>query len=100
MTQSPPVQNVHPEDVKAAVRKTGVSLAELARRNGMAPVTGRRCLYEPCPTMNRHIADHLGVPVHKLWPEWFAADGARIHRFRREASSPARAGHRQKRRVA
>ena len=38
--------NEHPEDVKAKVRKTGVSLAELARRNGMAEGTGARALYE------------------------------------------------------
>ena len=93
-------QNAHPEDVKAAVRKTGVSLAELARRCGLAPSTGRRAIYEACPAMNRAIAAHLGVPVHALWPEWFAADGARIHRFVRESSGPSRPCHRQKRSAA
>ena len=27
--------NKNPEDIKAAVRKTGISLAELARQNGL-----------------------------------------------------------------
>lgn len=93
-------QNKHPEDIKAAVRKTGVSLAELARRHGMAPSTGARALYLPCPTMNRAIADHLGVSVHELWPEWFDADGERLHRFERKSISAAVPESRQKRRVA
>lgn len=92
--------NTHPEDVKAAVRKTGISLAELARRHGMAPSTGARALYLPCPTMNRAIADHLGVSVHSLWPEWFDAGGERIHRFSRKSTSAGQSESRQKRRVA
>lgn len=88
--------NQHPEDIKAAVRKTGISLAELARQNGLASVSGRRCLYEPVPRANRAIADHLGVPLHELWPEWFDEAGARIARFRRDSSSRPEPAQRQK----
>jgi lambda repressor-like predicted transcriptional regulator len=93
-------QNHHPEDLKAEVRKTGISLAELARRHGMVGGTGSRALYEPCPRMNRAIADHLGVSVHALWPEWFDADGERILRFDRKSISGDRTESRQKRRAA
>lgn len=82
-------KNHHPEDVKAEVRKTGITLAELARQNKMAAVTGRRCLYEPCPRMNQVIADRLGRTVHDLWPEWFDRNNKRISRFHRENTSAA-----------
>lgn len=92
--------NEHPEDVKAKVRKTGVSLAELARRNGMAEGTGARALYEACPRMNQAIADHLDIPVHELWPEWFDANGDRILRFSRDSNSGKSAESRQNREAA
>lgn len=89
-------KNQHPEDVKAAVRKTGISLAELARQNGMAAVSGRRCLYEPVPSANRAVAKRLDKPVHELWPEWFDDKGERILRFDRETIDRQRPGHCQK----
>lgn len=93
-------RNRHPEDIKAEVRKTGLTLAELARRNGMAGGTGGRALYEPCPRMNRAIAGHLGKSVHDLWPEWFDANGERILRFEREGTSGRTVESRQKSRAA
>lgn len=92
--------NKHPEDVKALVRKTGVSLAELARRHGLAAVSGRRCLYEPVPSANRAIAEHLGKTVHEIWPEWFDAKGERILRFSRKRITPDAAAQRLKRSAA
>ena len=88
--------NEHPEDVKAKVRKTGVSLAELARRAGLAPGTGARALYEPCPRMNHAIAEHLDTSVHTLWPEWFDIDGERLLRFERKTTTLKSSESRQK----
>lgn len=94
-------QNTHPEDVKAAVRKTGISLAELARRNGLAAVSGRRCLYFPVPSANRAIAARLGRSVHELWPEWFDADGSRrLGDLRNDPNTAADEAQRQKRSAA
>lgn len=93
-------KNAHPEDVKARVRKTGISLAELARRNEMVGGTGARALYEPCPRMNHAIAKHLGVSVHDLWPEWFDKAGERILRFSRETTTGKTAESRQNREAA
>lgn len=93
-------KNQHPEDVKAAVRKTGISLAELARQNGLAAVSGRRCLYEPVPRANRAVAERLGRPVHELWPEWFDAKGNRVLRFDRETIDRQSSSHCQKETVA
>lgn len=72
--------NQHPEDVKAAVRKTGISLAELARQNGLDVSTTRAALRRPQPSGNRVIAKRLGKKLHQIWPEWFDEAGNRITR--------------------
>lgn len=73
-------RNMHPEDIKAAVRKTGITLAELARRNGLSTSTTRKALRHPQPAGARVIAAYLGLSVHAIWPEWFAPNGTRIYR--------------------
>lgn len=73
-----PLANMHAEDVKAAVRKKGISLARLARDNGLSDSAVRKALYGPIPRGNQVIAKHLGKAVHQIWPEWFGKDGTRI----------------------
>jgi Ner family transcriptional regulator len=75
-----PKANMHAEDVKAAVRKKGVSLASLARKNGLSDSAVRKALYGPIPRGNQVIARHLGKTVHEIWPEWFGEDGTRVTR--------------------
>lgn len=75
-----PTTNRHPEDVKADVRKTGLSLAELATHNGLAVSTLQAAIHRPQPSGNRAIARHLGKSLHEIWPEWFDGDGNRISR--------------------
>lgn len=87
--------NWHPEDVKCAVRKTGISLAKLAQAAGLSAVSGRNCLYFPVPSANRAIADHLDIPVQKIWPEWFGPDGERIVRIRPDSSAAGEAPQRK-----
>lgn len=59
----------HRQDVMAAVRKTGVTVAELARRNGYkAPSTFYNVFKAPYPKVERIIANHLGVPAEDIWP--------------------------------
>lgn len=93
-------RNLHPEDIKAMVRKTGVSIAELARRHRLSSSAGRKCLYRPIPAGNRMIADYLGQPLHKLWPEWFDAYGNRRSPKRTDPSKGAAPEHCQKRSAA
>jgi len=71
-------RNMHPEDVKAAVRKTGISLSSLGPRNGLAASTIRAAIVRPVPRGNRVIAKYLGRPVHEIWPEWFDEAGNRV----------------------
>lgn len=72
-------QNWHPEDVKAAIKKTGVHLSTLSTQNGMAPNTCRNSLYKPMPRANVVIAQHLNMSLHRLWPEWYDARGLKIY---------------------
>lgn len=73
-----PAQNMHPEDIKAAVRKKFGSLAALARENGVSDSVVRAALIRPQPTGNRIIANCLEQSVHDLWPEWYDRDGKRL----------------------
>lgn len=91
--------NEHPEDIKAAVRKTGISLAELARQHGLDDSTTRAALRRPQPSGNQAIADHLKKPLHEIWPEWFDEQGNRITDTRKDSRS-ARSAASQKAEVA
>ena len=71
------LRNQHPEDVKASVRKTGITLSGLARRHGISTSAVRKSLYLPVPSGNRAIAEHLKKSLHVLWPEWYDANGNR-----------------------
>lgn len=69
----------HRADIMAEVRKRGSTLAEIARKEGLA----RQTLYwamsvTPRLRANKAIADFLGEPLCALWPQWFDADGKLI----------------------
>jgi len=65
----------HPEDIKAAIRRSGLSLGGLAARVDLAPSTIQAALRRPQPSGNRAIADHLGVELHVLWPQFYDCSG-------------------------
>lgn len=78
-------QGWHPEDIRAAVRKTGVSLRGLALLHGYNPSLCTKALHTPQPTGNHIIAQHIGVPIHHLWPQWYDEKGDRVyHQWRRK----------------
>lgn len=67
----------HPEDIKAAVRKSGTSLAALAREAGMAPNAFGHVLRFPRATAERVIARALDVHPKVIWPSRYHRNGAR-----------------------
>lgn len=77
MSITAPTRNQHPEDVKAAVRKRGKTLTQLALEAGLSASACRTALLEPVPAGNRAIATFLDTPVQQLWPEWFDQNGCR-----------------------
>ena len=64
--QSP--QDWHPEDIKAAVRKTGISIRQLSIQSGFAPGSLRTVLLQFWPKGQAIIAARIGVPPQQIWP--------------------------------
>ena len=58
----------HPEDIKAAVRKSGISIRQLSIQAGLAAGSLRKVLREPWPRGQEIIAARLGVPPQSIWP--------------------------------
>lgn|SRR5690606_35629569 len=69
--------NQHPEDVKARVRKKGITLTALGELYGLSGATTRMAVHRPQPSGNIAIAHFLGQHVNDIWPEWFNRDGTR-----------------------
>lgn len=89
---SPP-KNSHPEDLKAAIRKTGRTLEGFSAELGYAPAAVGIALRRRWHEVRVGIADLLGQPIQDIWPEDYFADGTpRLHRprntSRRRQKSP------------
>jgi len=63
--------------VNYALAMQGLSLAELARREGVHRSCPEHCLRLPYPKMERVIAKAVGMQAHELFPERFNSDGSR-----------------------
>lgn len=72
-------QDMHPEDIKAAVRKTGSTLAALARKNGVSRQAMSLALQARVSSKaERIIADFLGLHPMKIWPSRYDKTGERL----------------------
>lgn len=71
--------DMHPEDIKAAVRKRGATLSDLAREHGVhkqgLALALRARVSARAETI---IADFLEIPPAKIWPSRYGPDGQRI----------------------
>jgi len=93
-----PAADWHPEDIKAAVRKSDFgSLAALARASGLAPSVCHHALRAPRYGGELAIARALGLEPWEIWPTRYRADGEPKYRPRREWKSNDAEGpaHRQ-----
>ena len=70
-----PKADWHPEDVKAAIRKTGLTCEALAMRLGYERSCVRGALRRPWPKLEAMIAAHLGHPAPHIWPSRYDAHG-------------------------
>lgn len=68
-------QGLHPEDIKAAIRKRGTTLVRLARQNRLSESYLRNTLLRPLYRGEQIIARFIGVPAHLIWPDRYHADG-------------------------
>ena len=73
----------HPEDIKAAIRKTGVSLSALSSSLGFTDAAVRQVLARPWPRLQALIAEHLGMQPHLIWPSRYDAAGQPLRRVAR-----------------
>lgn len=95
-------QGWHREDIKAAIRKTGVTLSQLALDSGLAECAVRLALINPYyPAADRVISTYLGIHPQELWPHRYDKDGTRtIGRSLPKHTGKIETGHRQKRKAA
>lgn len=69
----------HPEDIKAAIRKRGISLAALAADHNISKQTLSLCLSSRASERgDLIIADFLGLKPRTIWPSRYHTDGTRI----------------------
>lgn len=71
------LEDWHPEDVKAAVRKKGSTLAAIGRRAGMSRQSIALTLVRPNGRGEAEIAGFLGLEARTIWPSRYHEDGSR-----------------------
>ncbi|MDI5676154.1 helix-turn-helix domain-containing protein [Salmonella enterica subsp. enterica serovar Anatum] len=62
------LQDWHPADIIAALKKRGTSLSALSRQAGLASSTLANALIRHWPKGERLIAEKLGVAPEQIWP--------------------------------
>jgi len=65
----------HAEDIKAAIRKTGVTLTSFALAHGLSESAVRQTLRRPWPRVEALIAGHLKQRPQAIWPSRYDARG-------------------------
>lgn len=71
--------DMHPEDIKAAIRKRGGTLAALARSAGVSTQALSAALAtRSSARLEIFVAKFLGTPPHQIWPSRYNNAGARI----------------------
>lgn len=68
----------HAEDIKSAIRKRGVTLAELCEQMGVDNRAASKALAEPFTKGELAIAQYLDVPVQLLFPTRWTVDKKRV----------------------
>lgn len=76
----PVVEDWHPADVLAALKKRGHSLAGLSVANGYHPTAAGKALKQPWPAVERILADALGLAPQAIWPSRYDGDGEPLPR--------------------
>ena len=69
----------HREDIKAAIRKRGISLERLSEANGLNRRDCSFALRRPHFMAERVIAEFLGFSPRQIWPQRYDTDGTYRH---------------------
>ncbi|MFM2042081.1 MAG: Winged helix-turn-helix DNA-binding [Pseudomonadota bacterium] len=68
--------------IKAELELADSSFSKIARELGCAPQNVRAAMFTNLRRPQEAVANALGLPVHRLFPEWFDGD-VRVQRGRR-----------------
>lgn len=74
------VEDWHPADVLAALKKRGHSLAGLSVANGYHPTAAGKALKQSWPAMERLVAAAIGVAPNQIWPSRYDEEGRPLPR--------------------
>ncbi len=92
---------MHPEDIKAAVRKTGITLTGLALANGLSESACRVAIIFKCKSGEKAIARHLKKNPYEIWPNRYDEKGNRvIGHVRHDSTKMTPSRHCEKKAVA
>lgn len=69
------IEDWHPADVVAAVRKAGTTLSALSRQHGYHAQSLQVVLRRQWPRGERIVAARLGLRPKAIWPSRYHADG-------------------------
>jgi len=62
------LEDWHPADIVACLRKAGWSLRALSAHHGLAKTALRQALSKPWPKAEKRIAEAVGVAPWDIWP--------------------------------
>ena len=68
----------HPADIKAGLAKKGYTFASIARKHGYVSNSPNTVLWRPWSTMERIVADILGVEPQAIWPSRYGRKGQHL----------------------
>ncbi|MGI4356058.1 helix-turn-helix transcriptional regulator [Klebsiella pneumoniae] len=78
------LQDWHPADIIAGLKKKGTSLAAVSRSAGLSSSTLANALLRPWPKGEKLIADAMGISPEIIWlSRYFDEVGNPVHRHTR-----------------
>jgi Ner family transcriptional regulator len=92
-----PHRDWHPEDIKSAIRKTGITLGALGRLHGLPSSACSFTLIRPWTRVQEIIAARIGRKPQDIWPSRYDAAGNPLPR--REINAPHVSAPSQKRKA-
>ncbi|MEI7608594.1 MAG: helix-turn-helix transcriptional regulator [Rhodospirillaceae bacterium] len=69
--------DMHPEDIKAAIRKRGWTLRDVARAYGLPEDDCQKALRRPMFGGEHAIAEVMGLSPRQIWPSRYLPEGPR-----------------------
>lgn len=84
-------RDMHPEEIKAAVRMTGITLTALALQAGLSESACRNALRKKSGRADEAIAVQIGKSLEAIWPSRY---GRKSSRHVRDHSARLKTAHR------